>query len=292
MSCSANTGTAGYGNDSWAVGQSYADEPLLTPLMYDPLAPKGHRWSQANMPESKVARMYHSSATLLPDGSVFVSGSNPNADYNVKTKFPTEYAVERFYPWYYSMRRPEPVGLMDRLSYGGPGYDVSLSLEDLGGNLTKIQTAKAVVVRTGFSTHTINFGMRYVELETSYTITPLDDSGSNYNITLHVAQLYPNPAILAPGPALLFIVVDGVPSVGQMIMVGSGKIGKNSQTVAPRTELPASSMPVAGTANGSTGGSSGSSGSGSSQGNGAETRVVGWGGAVVACLVVGLFGLV
>lgn len=85
--------------------------------MYDPNAPKGKRWSQDNMPTSKVPRMYHSSATLLPDGSVFISGSNPNADVNMNAKYPTEYRTERFYPWYYAMRRPEPVGLMDRLSY-------------------------------------------------------------------------------------------------------------------------------------------------------------------------------
>ncbi|CAE6489177.1 unnamed protein product [Rhizoctonia solani] len=290
----ANTGTAGYGNDSWAIGQSYADEPLYTPLMYDPLASDGKRWTQAGLPRSDVARMYHSSATLLPDGSVFISGSNPNADFVARAKYPTEYRVERFYPWYYSMRRPEPVGMMDRLNYGGPGYDVTLTLDDLGGNLTKIQDTKVVVIRTGFSTHAINFGMRHVELETSYTVTALD--GGNYNITLHVAQLYPNPAVLAPGPALLFIVVDGVPSIGQMIMVGSGKIGKGSQTIAEKTVLPASSLPVE-TTNGSTGGNSpdgsgkGGNGGGDGQGNAAPERIAGWTSLIMGTLFAGLLGL-
>ncbi|QRV94396.1 glyoxal oxidase [Ceratobasidium sp. AG-Ba] len=260
----ANTGVAGYGNDTWAIDQSYAQYPLYTPLMYDPDADRGKRWSQKDMPKSTVARMYHSSATLLPDGSVFIAGSNPSADYNPTAKYPTEYRTERFYPSYYAMRRPEPVGLMDRLSYGGPGYDVTLSLEDLAGNVSNIQKTKAVVIRTGFSTHTVNFGMRYLELETSYTVTPLDKDGANYNITLHVAQMPPNPAIFAPGPAFLFIVVDGVPSVGQMIMVGSGKIGKGSQTIGQRTVLPDSSLPVgaapgSGGSNGGNGGSNGAS---------------------------------
>ncbi|QRV94398.1 glyoxal oxidase [Ceratobasidium sp. AG-Ba] len=260
----ANTGTAGYGvNQPWTYGQSYARYPLYTPLMYDPEAPKGKRWNQKNMPKSTIARMYHSSATLLPDGSVFIAGSNPNADYNVSVPFKTEYRTERFYPWYYDQRRPEPVGLMDRLSYGGAAYDVTLSLEDLGGDVNKIQKTKAVVIRTGFSTHTINFGMRYLELETSYTVMPLDKEGKNFNITLHVAQMPPNPAVFAPGPAFLFIVVDGVPSVGQMIMVGSGKIGPGSQPVGERSVLPASSMPVPtgpdGGNNGENGGSNGAS---------------------------------
>ncbi|QRV94399.1 glyoxal oxidase [Ceratobasidium sp. AG-Ba] len=257
----ANTGMAGYGYKSWAIGQSYANDPLHTPLMYDPNAPQGQRWSQKNMPKSTIARMYHSSATLLPDGSVFIAGSNPNADYNVSVPFKTEYRTERFYPWYYDQRRPEPVGLLDRLSYGGAAYDVSLTLDDLSGNLGKIQNTKAVVIRTGFSTHTTNFGMRYLELETSYTVMPLDKEGKNYNITLHVAQMPPNPAVFAPGPAFLFIVVDGVPSVGQMIMVGSGKIGPGSQPVGERSVLPASSMPVpTGPSGGNNGGNGGSNG--------------------------------
>ena len=45
---------------------------------YDPAAAKGSRWSKAGV--SSIPRMYHSTATLLPDGTVLVSGSNPSAD--------------------------------------------------------------------------------------------------------------------------------------------------------------------------------------------------------------------
>lgn len=41
----------------------------------------------------------------------------------------------------------------------------------------------------------------------------------------------PNAAVFQPGPALMFVVVDGVPSIGQQIMVGSGEIG--TQPTAP-----------------------------------------------------------
>ncbi|EDR02674.1 uncharacterized protein LACBIDRAFT_308210 [Laccaria bicolor S238N-H82] len=64
----ARKGTAGYGNDTWAVGQSYADDPVLTPLIYDPKAAAGKQWSSDGFSPSTVPRMYHSSATLLPDG--------------------------------------------------------------------------------------------------------------------------------------------------------------------------------------------------------------------------------
>lgn len=256
----ANLGVAGYGNVSWAVGQSYADQPVYKPIIYNPDAPAGSRWSREGLEASTVARMYHSTATILPDGSVFVTGSNPNADYNVgsKIKYPTEYRVERFYPLYYSKRRPEPSGLLSELGYGGNYFNVSLSAEDLGGNVSTIAKAKVVIIRPGFSTHALNMGQRYLELQSSYTGHD-DNSG-----TLHVSQLPPNAAVFPPGPALVFVVVDGVPSVGQTIMIGSGKI--ETQPVATVQSLPDSYIPVTQ----STSGGSGSSGS-SGNNNGAAS---------------------
>ncbi|KAJ3512328.1 hypothetical protein NLJ89_g3581 [Agrocybe chaxingu] len=217
----ARMGTAGYGNTSWSIGQSYGEDPHMTPVLYDPTSPAGHRWSNQGFAPSSVPRMYHSSALLLPDGSVFVSGSNPNADYTVgpDIKYPTEYRTERFYPSYYNQRRPQPKGLISQLSYGGQPFDVALDSQDLFGDVRNIQNTTIVVLRTGFSTHNMNMGQRMVLLEASYT------GYQNNTATLHVSQLPPNPAILAPGPAMLFVVVKGVPSVGVPVMVGSGSIG-------------------------------------------------------------------
>lgn len=148
---------AGYGNESWAIGMSYADNPVLTPVIYDPSAVAGSRWSRAGLNASTVPRMYHSSATLLPDGAVLVAGSNPNSDYNVGAgiKYPTEYRVERFYPSYYNARRPQPVGLLSQLSYGGPSFDVTLSADDLSGDAHNAANATVVLIRPGFSTHSM-----------------------------------------------------------------------------------------------------------------------------------------
>jgi hypothetical protein len=233
----ANTGTAGYGNTTWAIGQSFADNPVYQPLIYNPAAPAGQQWSQESLSASTIPRMYHSSATLLPDGSVLVSGSNPNADYNVgaDVTYPTEYRVERFYPSYYNDRRPQPQGLLEQLSYGGPSFDVSLSADDLFGNVQNVQNASVIVLRTGFSTHTMNMGQRFVQLNSTYT----GYAGNNTAI-LHVSQLPPNPAILAPGPALLFVVVNGSPSVGVAVMVGSGQLG--TQPMLAVADLPVSSI--------------------------------------------------
>lgn len=75
-----------------------------------------------------------------------------------------------------------------------------------------------------------NMGQRYVQLENTYT------GYDNNTATLHVRQLPPNPAILAPGPAYIFVVVKGVPSVGVPVMIGSGKLEK--QPTSPPGDLP------------------------------------------------------
>ena len=45
---------------------------------------------------------------------------------------------------------------------------------------------------------------------------------------------------IVPGPALFFIVVNGVPSTASWIMVGDGVIG--DQTIQPASTLPASTI--------------------------------------------------
>ncbi|KAF9010670.1 copper radical oxidase [Cyathus striatus] len=261
----AAMGTAGYGNNTWAIGHSYADNPVLMPAIYDPNAPAGDRWSRDGLQPSTIPRMYHSSATLLADGSVLVSGSNPNPDYTVgpDVRYPTEYRTELFFPSYYNERRPQPKGLLSQLSYGGPTFDVTLDSDDLFGDVDNVQSAKVVVIRTGFSTHSMNMGQRYVELQISYTAFR-----GNHSAILHVSQLPPNPAILAPGPALIFVVVNDIPSVGLPFMAGSGHLGnQNIRTVA--------SLPSPSTVDAPTETSSGSSPSSSSSSlsNGALSQV-------------------
>jgi hypothetical protein len=177
--------------------------------------------------------MYHSTATLLPDGSVFITGSNPHPDYTPDAIFPTEYRVELFYPKYYNNRRPEPAGIPSTITYGGQYFDLDLTADDLFGNIGNANSIKVVLMKTGFSTHSINFGMRMAELDHSFTTT--DDGG----ITLHVSQMPPNPAIIQPGTAWFFVVVNGTPSVGVSVMVGSGVI--EEQEMLEVESLPESS---------------------------------------------------
>ncbi|KAK8843343.1 hypothetical protein IAR55_006999 [Kwoniella newhampshirensis] len=231
----AGLGTAGYGTENWVIGQSYADDPQYQSWYFDPKQPSGSRWSKAGV--STIPRMYHSTATLLPDGTVMVSGSNPNADYvnkenNATYTYFTQYQVEIFYPDYHDRAKPNPSPMPTRFTYGGDYFDIVLTHTDLFNDTMNINNTRAVIIRTGFSTHTMNMGQRHVELETTFTTN--DDGGA----TLHVAQLPTNPAILVPGPALFFVVVDGVPSNATWVTIGDGTIG--AQTIREKTALPAS----------------------------------------------------
>lgn len=226
-------GTAGYGNTSWALGQSFGSNPLHSPAYYNPNAPKGSRWSRPNA-NATVSRLYHSVASLLADGSILTAGSNPNADYiapgTPNYPFPTEYRAEKFYPDYFTRTRPSPSALPKTLSYGGNYFNVSLKSTDLGKQSSALPKTIVSVVRTGYSTHAMNMGQRFLQLNSTYT---LNDDGSGI---LHVSQMPPCVACFPPGPAMMFVVVDGVPSNGVMVMVGNGQIG--TQTIAVASDLP------------------------------------------------------
>lgn len=258
-------GTAGYGDERYSIGQSYGQEPLYQPAIYDPNAPAGSRWSREGLGISTQERMYHSTAILLADSSVLISGSNPNKDVTSE-QWPTSYSVEQWYPLWYSEERPMPSSPWpSSLSYGGEYFNMSYTPSNSSSNP---DNAKVVVIRTGFSTHAMNMGQRYLELNSTYT---KDDTSGE--VILHVSQMPPNANIFQPGPAMIFLVVDGIPSQGKMIMVGSGKI--EAQPISEVAILPETSVIPAQTASSSSDSAVGTStaSSGSSKGTSASQNV-------------------
>ncbi|KAF9490245.1 copper radical oxidase [Pleurotus eryngii] len=262
-------GTAGYAertNETPTYGQmpfgmSLASGPVGTPAIYDPNAPLGKRWSNAGLSTSNIARLYHSSAILLPDASVLIAGSNPNVDVNLTTAFPTEYRAEVFYPPYFSAStRPVPSGVPKTLSYGGDSFDISVPATSYSGSANDAaENTIIAIIRSGFTTHAMNMGQRFLQLNHTYTV---NNDGS---ITYHVAQVPPNPNLFQPGPAFLHVTVNGIPSNGSYVIVGNGKVG--SQPTSAATVLPASVR--VDTASGSADGSTTGTSSGSGNNNGA-----------------------
>jgi len=265
----AANGTAGYAKQTSTTpgsqmpyGLSLASGPITQPMIYNPNAPAGSRWSSAGLGSSSVPRMYHSSAVLLPDGSVMIAGSNPNADVNLTTVFPTTYIAEYFYPPYFSATtRPVPQNVPTTLSYGGEPFDITLppscytgEPDDAAGNTT------VWLIRQGFTTHAMNLGQRSMQLNNTFTVQ------SDGTITIHTAQPPPFPNLFQPGPAFLFVTISGIPSNGTFVILGSGQVGP--QPTSPASLLPASVRSTDGSPSPSPSPSGSGSGAPSSTNNG------------------------
>jgi len=194
---------AGYGNVPNQIGQSNGDHPVLTPWLYTPSAPKGKRFT-IGFASTTIARMYHSTATLMPDASVLVAGSNPNLDVS-KIKYATEYRIESFQPPYMFTARPSFSGAPVKINY----QDIFVVTVSNDGNATSF---KAVIMDLGFHTHAVSLSCRYVSLVSSYDA----DTGA---LTITGP---PNAFIYPPGPAYLYILGDDIPSNGTKVMIGTG----------------------------------------------------------------------
>jgi hypothetical protein len=237
----AQYGTAGYAYQTSTTpigqmpyGMSLATGPVLQPVIYNPNAPAGSRWSSAGLSSSTIPRMYHSSALLLPDASVFIAGSNPNPDVNQNTYYPTTYTAEQFYPPYFNAKvRPVPQNVPKTLSYGGNPFDITVPSSSYTGNPNDAAGNTTVwVIRQGFTTHAMNMGQRSLQLNNTYTVQ------NDGTIILHTAQLPPHPNLFQPGPAFLFVTIAGIPSNGTYVIVGNGQLGPQPTSAA--SVLPAS----------------------------------------------------
>ncbi|KAF9493773.1 copper radical oxidase [Pleurotus eryngii] len=199
------SGVSGYNSVHDPVGQSNADHPNLTPFIYDPSAPAGRRFSSADV-TSKIARMYHSTATVIPDGSVLIAGSNPNVDFVANATFQSEYRMEFLSPPYMSENRPTFKGLPALVDYGKTfTLDINLPATATG--------ATVALMDFGFATHTVHMDQKFVELRST-----LSRDKKSIRVTAPA-----NPRLFSPGPGFIFIVTDqGVPSVGKRLIIGNG----------------------------------------------------------------------
>ncbi|KAF8912064.1 copper radical oxidase [Gymnopilus junonius] len=198
------SGISGYGNVINQVGASNADNPVYTPVLYDPLASNGERFKSDGLPSSSIPRLYHSVATLTPAGNIMIAGSNPNLDRS-ELKYGTEYRVEWLNPPYLLLERPEITGDIPNLGFG---QSVRFNVKLANGGSNSIQV---VLIDLGFVTHAVHANSRLVYLVHSY---------QNGVFTI---QGPPNGNVYPPGPGWLYIVADGVPSEGKKVMVGNGQ---------------------------------------------------------------------
>ncbi|CAG8597447.1 11445_t:CDS:2, partial [Dentiscutata heterogama] len=205
---------AGMGYAGWDKGditnrQHVARLPQKIPLLYDPKAPNGSRFTR--MAEAKYVRVYHSTATLIPDGTVFIAGSNPNPAYCVTCEYPTEYRVEIFTPPYLLNGTPRPIirniagttvfnSLIPIQTTYGEIVTILIDLNDPNAKIT------AALIHHGFVTHSQHMSARYVSLQIQNQI-PIP---SGYAVDV---SLPPHPNIMPPGRHLyIYILNKGTPA--------------------------------------------------------------------------------
>jgi FtsP/CotA-like multicopper oxidase with cupredoxin domain len=139
-------------------------------------------------PSMKYKRGYHSTAILLPDGSVLVGG-DPNGGTT---------PCERYRPSYFFKPRPSLISAPATVAHGA-----AFSID----TPTPAGISEVVLMRPGAVTHAFNQAQRYV----GCAITGTSATAVN-------ATMPPNGNVAPPGYYLLFVVDhDRVPSEGRWI---------------------------------------------------------------------------
>jgi hypothetical protein len=200
-----------------AQGYGLGTDPIFEAWIYDPAAPLGERWATGG--NTTIARMYHSAALLLLDGTVMIAGSNPVEQPllfanpgNPMEAFPTEFRVEIYTPHYLlgrkAYRRPQAVQISDRyLAADGDTFTIRF-VAPFGAKQVRVS-----LYHGGFVTHSLHMNHRMLFLDTEGWYPR--KRKQEIRVTMP-----PNSSVAPPGPYVVYVVVDGVPSVGQFVMVG------------------------------------------------------------------------
>lgn len=193
-------------------GFGLATDPNLNAVLYDPSKPVNTRFTI--LANTTVARMYHSEATLLDDGRVLISGSDPEDD-----RYPQEYRVEVFVPPYLMGNPPRPV-ITIASGQGDWAYGSTYTF------VTSMPITKVSLLGAGSSTHGNSMGQR--------TIFPkFSCAGNTCTVTAP-----PNAHICPPGWFQMFALANGVPSVAVWVRIGGDPANLGSWPNAPSFTVP------------------------------------------------------
>ena len=198
------------GAQQGAQGFGEATNPAFEALIYDPNQASGQRFSRCA--STNIARLYHSVAMLMLDGSIMVAGSNPVQmpilQPSPQNPYVTEFRVETFTPPYWGKARPTAVVLSTTSLTPSTTGTFRITFVAPGG----AQNVKVVLYHGGFVTHNIHMGMRMIYLDNS----GWSAGGGAKTLTVNMP---PNSYIAPPGPYVVYVVVDGSPGIGQFVMV-------------------------------------------------------------------------
>ncbi|KAJ4474855.1 glyoxal oxidase N-terminus-domain-containing protein [Lentinula aciculospora] len=214
----AGTGYAAYDSVNDTIGNSNADHPVLnmyqnfTPVLYNPDAPLGSRFSKEGLPTTDIARLYHSGLTLTPSGNIFIAGSNPNPGVIENATFNTfiiasEFQVEFLNPPFMSLDRPSLSEIPGQVEFNQK-FAFSINIPEI----LNTNDIKVALMDMGYSSHAFHSSSRLVFMNAE-----LSEDEKSLTVTTP-----PNNRVYPPGPAYIFVTVDDVTSTGTRVMVGNG----------------------------------------------------------------------
>lgn len=205
---------ANEGSQGWGI----ARYPTFEALIYNP---QKDEFKIAG--KSQIARLYHSVALLLLDGTVLIAGSNPSWDMipyeavnpvDPAMAFPTEFRVEIYTPPYLLgenlQRRPREIQLStSSLSVDGSTFDISFRTPK------DARDCNVVLYHGGFVTHSLHMGQRMIYLD----FVGFEQGASSQKLVVQMPSAAFGNSVAPPGPYVVYVVVDGIPGIGQSVMV-------------------------------------------------------------------------
>ncbi|KAJ3307884.1 hypothetical protein HDU76_004293, partial [Blyttiomyces sp. JEL0837] len=179
------------------AGTSANRNPNFDSALYTPDAAVGARWQPAA--RSTIRRLYHSTALLLPDGTVMISGSDQQSGIDPNNPTTFEYQVEIYQPPYKFSNGPGP-------TIRSAPAQLNLSQQfviNVIGNVDQVS-----LVKLGSITHGNNQDQRVVFLKIAG------------NANGQVTAVMPNSHnVVMRGDYMLFVLNQGVPSHSQFVRV-------------------------------------------------------------------------
>lgn len=200
-----------------AQGFGLAADPTYDALIYDPARQLGQRWTTGAT--STIPRLYHSVALLLLDGTILVAGSNPVqmpmltpvSGQTPSEDYVTEFRVETYTPPYLqganAYRRPTDL-VLSSTTLVADSRTFSVTFTAPAG----AKTVGVVLYHGGFVTHSLHMGMRMLVLDVVGWVP--GQAAQKVQV-----KMPPGGAVAPPGPWVVYVVVDGVPGVGQFVLV-------------------------------------------------------------------------
>jgi hypothetical protein len=201
------------GGNRGAQGFGLMADPTLEALLYDPSKPKGQRFT--TLASSSIPRLYHSVALLLLDGTLMVTGSNPvempKLQPDAQDPYVTDFRVEIYVPPYLqgdnANKRPTNIVIPTKTIAPNRG-EFAVSFTAPAG----AQSVKVVLYHGGFVTHSVHMGHRMLELDVRGWVA------LSAKQTLFVTSP-PSHNVAPAGPYVVYVVVDGVPGIGQFVTI-------------------------------------------------------------------------